>query len=313
VVVVVRDIDTRKRDEEALRDQAAALEAAGEMIVITDRKAVVQYVNPAFTRHTGYSRQEALGQPVSGLMKSGIHDQAFYARLWQTILAGREWHGEVTNRRKDGTLFVAEQTISPILGPRGDITGFVSVKRDISDRKRLEAKLEQMAHFDPLTGLPNRALFFDRFGHALRHAKRSKRLAALLFIDLDGFKNVNDSLGHEAGDALLQEAALRVTSCIRECDTAARMGGDEFTVILDTIKSHDDAEAVALKLLAALDTPFNTAGINCRISASIGVSYYPEDGTDPEILLTKADMAMYAAKRSGKNRCCSHGMAALSE
>lgn len=313
VVVVVRDIDARKQGEDALRAQAAAIEAAGEMVVITDRKAVVQYVNPAFTRHTGYSRQEAQGQPIATLMKSGMHNQEFYARLWQTILAGREWHGEVTNRRKDGTLFIAEQTIAPIFGGRGEITGFVSIKRDISDRKRLEAKLEQMAHFDPLTGLPNRSLFFDRLTSALRQAKRSGGRCALLFIDLDGFKEVNDSLGHEGGDALLQEAALRVANNIRESDTAARMGGDEFTVILNGLADQDDAAQVALKLLSALGTPFTTAHGACRISASIGVSFYPEDGDAPESLLNRADVAMYAAKRTGKNRYCTHRGAVTAE
>jgi diguanylate cyclase (GGDEF)-like protein/PAS domain S-box-containing protein len=311
VVVVVRDIEARKQAENALRAQAAAIEAAGEMVVITDRNAMVQHVNPAFTRHTGYSRQEALGHPIASLMKSGVHGQDFYARLWQTILAGREWHGEVTNRRKDGTLFVAEQTIAPILGEHGEITGFVSIKRDISDRKRLETRLEQMAHFDALTGLPNRPLFFDRLAHALRQARRSGNGCALLFIDLDGFKDINDSLGHEAGDTLLQEAALRIVSNIRESDTAARMGGDEFTVILNGIANPADAQRVAGNLLAALEKPFPSPHGTCRISASIGISFYPQDGEDAETLLGQADMAMYAAKRAGKNRCCTHAADAL--
>lgn len=293
--------------DEALRSQAAAIEASGEMMVITDRDAIVQYINPAFTQQTGFGKEEALGHPISSMMRSGTHPRDFYANLWQTILSGLTWRGEIINRTKDGRSFVAEQTIAPIFNADKDITGFVSIMRDISERKQLEARLEQMAHFDALTGLPNRPLFFDRLNFTMKQAKRDKKTCALLFIDLDGFKEVNDSLGHKAGDAVLREAALRIAANIRESDTAARMGGDEFTVILGQLADPEDSQRVARKLLTALDSPFAIPHGNCRISASIGISFYPEHGHTPETLLARADAAMYAAKHAGKNCYCAYG------
>ena len=293
--------------DEALRSQAAAIEASGEMMVITDRDAIVQYINPAFTQLTGFSREEALGHPISSMMRSGTHPRDFYANLWQTILSGLTWRGEIINRTKSGQSFVAEQTIAPIFNADKKITGFVSVMRDISERKQLEARLEQMAHFDALTGLPNRPLFFDRLNFTMKQAKREQKACALLFIDLDGFKEVNDSLGHKAGDAVLREAALRIAANIRESDTAARMGGDEFTVILSQLADPEDSQLVARKLLTALAAPFAIPHGNCRISASIGISFYPEHGHTPETLLARADAAMYAAKHAGKNCTCAYG------
>ena len=299
VVGIARDITAMRQNQEALRTRGVAIEAASEAIVITNRQGVIEYVNPAFSAHTGYSAEEVLGQ-TPALFKSGQHDKDFYRQLWSTILRGDVWNGEITNRRKDGTLYTEATAIAPVKDDGGRITRFVAIKHDITERKRLERQLAHLAHYDELTGLPNRALFFDRLRHAIAQAKRQQTPFALLFADLDGFKAVNDAHGHDTGDALLQAVAERFAGCIRESDTLARMGGDEFTVILSAIAHGEDAGIVADKLLRSLDAPFDINGHSCRISASIGISLYPANGEEVETLLNRADNAMYAIKHSGK-------------
>lgn len=301
LVIIVRDISAEKAAARALQARATAFEAAGEMIVITDIHGVIEYANRAFYEQTGYNHAEAVGHQVSSLVKSGTHDASFYADMWGTIMSGRTWRGEITNRRKNGSQFTAAQVIAPLTGEDGKITGFVSVKHDISERKRLEAKLNRMAHYDELTGLPNRSLLFDRLQQAVAHARRNEAIIALLFIDLDGFKQINDSCGHEIGDALLAEVASRITFCIRSTDTAARIGGDEFVVILTDIQHSNDAERIAGKLTEVLAQAFDVGDHCCRITASIGLSLFPEHGNDVEALLNRADKAMYNAKKAGKN------------
>lgn len=301
LVIIARDISAEKAAARALQARATAFEAAGEMIVITDIHGVIEYANRAFYEQTGYSHAEAVGHQVSSLVKSGTHDASFYTDMWQTIMSGRTWRGEITNRRKNGSQFTAAQVIAPISDENGKITGFVSVKHDISERKRLEAKLNRMAHYDELTGLPNRSLLFDRLQQAVARAQRNDEIIALLFIDLDGFKQVNDSCGHETGDGLLAEVASRITFCIRSTDTAARIGGDEFVVILSDIHHSNDAERIAGKLTEVLAQAFDIGDHCCHITASIGVSLFPEHGNDVEALLNRADKAMYSAKKAGKN------------
>lgn len=283
-----------------LATRIAAVEAASEAVVITDIQGVIEYVNPAFSEISGYSREEALGRSIA-IVNSGVHEKAFFKQLWETILAGRSWHGEVINRRKNGSLYTEESSVSPILNERGEPVRFVAIKRDVTDRKRMEAQLEQLAHFDALTGLPNRSLFLDRLHQALAAARRRGHDLGLLYLDLDGFKTVNDTFGHETGDQLLKEAARRIGLVVRDSDTAARLGGDEFAILLTTLRSGEDAEAVAAKVVAHLAEPFNLPAGICRIGASVGIAHFPGQAETSDELLSNADTAMYRAKRQGKN------------
>lgn len=281
-----------------------AVEQSPASIVITDRSGVIEYVNPAFCRLTGYSSEEALGQHTR-ILKGGAQSPDHYREVWETIAEGKEWRGEFFNRRKDGSLFWEFASISPIRTASGEITHFVAVKENITERKQLLECLDQLAHYDKVSSLPNRTLFFDRLNQAISSSHRENRSFALLFIDLDGFKAVNDSFGHEAGDYVLKETAGRLVGCVRESDTVARMGGDEFTVILCNIGSPEDASLVAAKILVDVARPIvMPGGMRCAIGASIGISIYPEHAGEPAQLVSFADTAMYSVKRSGKNGYC---------
>jgi diguanylate cyclase (GGDEF)-like protein/PAS domain S-box-containing protein len=284
-----------------LRQLSTAVEQSPASIVITDRQGSIRYVNPAFCRLTGYSPDEALGRNPR-ILKGSDQPPGYYQTMWETLTSGREWRGEFHNKRKDGTLFWELASISPILDEEGEITHFVGVKENITERKQLLEHLDQMAHYDKLTGLPNRALFFDRLGCIKAQSRREGREFALLFIDLDGFKEVNDSFGHEAGDTVLRLTGERLCRCIRDSDTAARMGGDEFTVILANLSDSRHAGLVAEKIVKALLEPIILpGGKSCRIGASIGISLYPGDFQEIEELVGAADSAMYEVKRDGKN------------
>ena len=414
-----------------LREQvlwrSVALDAAEETVLVTNQDGFIEYVNPAFCATTGYGVEEVAGRKPS-LLRSGKQDAPFYDNLWQTILRGQVWRGEIVNRRKDGEDFTEFMTISPVLGSDGKPTRFVAgghdisarkhleeevargneeldaifhnagvgialidlwgrflkvndfwlgmlgytgeeaaalnqmdithdedlvetrhlfaalargelphfeidkrfvlkggrvfwghlsvtpvkddagyiramigILQDINERKLLEDKLEAMAHYDALTGLPNRALFFDRLGQAVSQCKRSQTLFALMFVDLDGFKAVNDTFGHDTGDALLKAVSEHLLECVRESDTVARMGGDEFTLILRGIHGPSDAAAIAEKILATVSVPYHLLDHECRIGASLGIVLYPRDGLSAEELLSRADDAMYAVKKAGKN------------
>lgn len=300
ILGITRDITEQRRIREALHTRSVAIEAAAEAVVITAPNGTIEYVNPAFTRMTGYSAEETIGQRPS-ILKSGRQDTDFYRRLWGTITAGNIWRGEIINRRKNGELYTEIMAIAPVRDSQGNIIHYVAIKHDISERKALEARLEHLAHFDVLTNLPNRPLFYDRLERALASARRNGGAVGLLFIDLDGFKMINDTCGHDMGDRLLQEVALRLSSCIRDSDTVARMGGDEFTVILRNISAPINAEAVAGKIIASLCTPFQLDGREFHIGASIGISLYPLHADNLESLVSCADQAMYAVKRKGKN------------
>lgn len=295
-----RDITEWKQTENTLRKLSTAVEQNPAAIVITDNSGAIEYANSKFFQMTGYTPEEVLGKN-SSFLKAGTQPQEFYNELWETIAAGREWQGEFHNRSKHGRLFWEMAYISPIKNTSGVITHFVAVKEDITERKLLQDQLSHMAHFDNLTGLPNRALFFDRTGQAVNFAKRENRRCGILFIDLDGFKAVNDTYGHETGDQLLRQVADIIRSSLRASDTVARMGGDEFTVILTTLAERSDAAHVAENILALLSKPIIIGTAECRIGASIGISIFPDDAEDAENLLHGADSAMYAVKRSGKN------------
>ena len=297
---IVRDISARKVAEEQMRKLSQASEQTADGIMITDREGVIEYVNPAFERITGYVRAEAVGRKPD-LLKSGRHDEEFYRRLWGTILAGETFRKVFINRRKDGGLYYEEQTITPLTDDAGRITHFISTGRDITERIAAEERLQYLAHHDALTELPNRILFLDRLHRALVRAQRYQRLVAVMFMDLDGFKEINDAHGHDVGDQLLRALSQRLNECMRQGDTVSRLGGDEFAVLLEDISQPDHAQPVAGKVLNAVALPVMLGGRELRLTISIGISLYPLDGQDAQILLKSADAAMYRAKERGKN------------
>ena len=288
------------RLEAQLRILVRAVEQSPVSIIVTDAQGRIEYVNPKFCQTTGYSMEEVLGQ-TPRILKSGCLGEAFYRELWRTLLAGEEWHGVFHNRTKGGELLWELGSISPIRDDAGVVTHFVSVKEDFTEIKRMQDQMDHLAHHDPLTGLPNRALFYDRLQQALGLARRQERNLALFYLDLDGFKAVNDRHGHEQGDHLLTMVAQRLASCVRESDTVARMGGDEFTVLLVDPAGVEAAERVACVILELLSRPFVHEGITSSIGVSIGISFFPRDGDDPDRLLFRADAAMYQVKNGSKN------------
>jgi diguanylate cyclase (GGDEF)-like protein/PAS domain S-box-containing protein len=283
-----------------LRILIKAVEQSPVSILVTDFEGRIEYVNPKFCQVSGYALEEVIGL-TPRILKGGFIAPELYQELWATIRAGGEWHGVFHNRTKSGQLIWELASISPIRDERGVITHFVGVKEDITELKRLQDQLDQQAHHDPLTGLANRSLFYDRLAHTLALAKRRKSGFAVLYLDLDGFKAVNDAYGHDRGDSLLTLVGLRLLESVRESDTVARMGGDEFTIILADLEARDHAEGIAQVILEALTQPFALGEEVCNISASIGISIYPEDGEDVETLIASADAAMYLVKHTGKN------------
>jgi diguanylate cyclase (GGDEF)-like protein/PAS domain S-box-containing protein len=283
--------------------QAAALEAAANAIVITDFHGTIMWVNRAFTTMTGYSKEEILGKNPR-ILKSGEQPESYYAELWSTISSGKVWKGEIVNRRKDGTTYAEEMTITSVsLEDIGNPTNtyFIAIKQDITQRKAAEKQVQFLAYYDALTGLPNRTLLQDRLTKALASARRRKDKVALLFLDLDGFKDINDSLGHSVGDLVLKEVAERLKKWAREQDTVARVGGDEFLVVLTAVKEVADAAVAAERLMDAIIAEFVVQGHSLGIRCSIGISIFAEHGRDGETLIKNADAAMYCAKESGRN------------
>ncbi len=303
IMGVARDITRRKQTESHLRLQTSAVNAASDLIVITNVQGGIEFVNAAFEQETGYEMRDVLGQKLS-LLKSGKQEEPFYSELWQTILAGYTWQGEMVNKRKDGSIYVEDMSITPIKNDTGAIEHFVAIKRNITEKKVYERKLDHLAHHDHLTGLPNRLLFSDRLTQSIAVAQRRNKLAAVMFLDLDRFKYINDTLGHNVGDSLLKQVAHRLSLTLRRADTIARMGGDEFTIILGDIDSPQDATRVAKKVLDSLTKPFLLDGRELFVTTSVGISVYPNDGVDVETLVRNADTAMYQAKEEGRN--CYH-------
>lgn len=290
----------RKHSDEALRLAASVYEASSEAVMVVDPDNRIVAVNPAFTSTTGYTIDEVRGQDPA-LLASGRHDKDFYQNMWQSILSTGSWQGEIWNRRKNGDEYVEWVSINTILDDAGEVQRRVAIFNDVSERKAAEAMVWRKANYDSLTGLPNRQLFLDRIQQALGKAERDGDAAALLFIDLDHFKDVNDTLGHEAGDLLLQEAAERIRGCVRHSDTVARLGGDEFTVLLTSVEDPSVVERVARAIASRLAGPFRLGGESAYVSASIGITLYPQDGQTVEMLFKQADQAMYAAKAAGRN------------
>jgi len=278
-----------------------ALAGVGNAVFITDAKAGILWANRAFTQLSGYANEEIIGR-TPHLFQSGAQDADFYRRFWQAIASGQTWHGEVVNLRRDGGRYTVSQTVTPLLNGNGQVSHYVAIVEDISERKAAEERIRHTANFDLLTDLPNRGLFFDRLGQALALACRDGLSGALLFLDLDRFKEVNDQLGHATGDTLLSAVAQRLRGQVRESDTVARLGGDEFTVILPSLRERDDATSVADKIIAALGQPFTLGGHTVGVGVSIGIALFPEHGNSVEQLLNAADHAMYLAKKGGRNR-----------
>lgn len=299
-IVEAEDITDRKHAEEQLRITARVFDQAGEAIVVTDGRGIIQTVNSAFTNITGYRYEEAVGQRTT-LLKSGRHSQEFYQQMWQALEQSGFWQGEIWNKRKNGEVYPEWLTINRIDNEQGEAEHYVAVFSDITQLKDSQRKAEYLATHDPLTGLPNRALFHDRLRHALAHARRTKGRVALLFIDLDNFKTINDTLGHDVGDEVLKQAAYRLRELVRDVDTVARLGGDEFTALLSDCNA-ETAERVSRRIVDDLSASFEVKERRLFVSASIGVAFYPEDGLDSADLIKKADSAMYRAKEQGRNR-----------
>ncbi len=291
-----------KRAETHLKLAAKVFEQSHEGFMITDAKRKIIMVNPAFTGITGYTEAEVLGQP-SDMLASGHHEESFYQNMWAAIQEQGYWQGEIWNRRKNGDVYPELLNVSVVRDANGKISEYVGVFADITQIKTSERRLEFLAHHDPLTSLPNRLLLFLRLEHGIDVARRENKQLALLMLDLDHFKDVNDSLGHLAGDQLLKMVAERLTGRLRETDTVARLGGDEFTVLLEDIAHPEDAARLAESIIADLSEPWLLPqSCEVRIGVSIGISLYPQYGDTPEMLLQQADTALYQAKGEGRNR-----------
>jgi diguanylate cyclase (GGDEF)-like protein/PAS domain S-box-containing protein len=303
-VVAHLDITERKRADEFIRVAAKVFEAQ-EGMVITDAATVIQEVNHAFTEITGYEAAEIVGR-TPRVLKSDRHDAAFFTAMWDCIRRDGAWKGEIWNRRRNGEISPQWLTITAVHGEAGTITHYVGTFTDITQRKAAEAEIEYLAFFDPLSQLPNRRLLLDRLQHALSASARGGRQGALLFIDLDNFKTLNDSRGHDVGDLLLQQMARELLSCVREGDTVARLGGDEYVVMLEGLGATASgaaqlAETIARKILAAIAEPMQIAGQEHHSSASIGIALFSDVGATVDELLKRADLAMYRAKAAGRN------------
>jgi len=271
-----------------------------EGIVITNTDAIIIDINQAFTDITGYSRNESIGQHTR-ILQSDRHDEAFYKRLWDALNSEGAWAGEIWNMRKSGEPYILRLSISAVTDTDGKATHYVAVFRDITEMKASEEHILHQATHDALTGLPNRTLLKDRLDVAFSHAKRSGNKVALLFIDLDDFKKVNDSLGHAHGDNLLRECAKRLKNILREEDTIARMGGDEFLIMMENVHSTEEVVHLSHRITQKMSESFSIGGDDIVVTSSVGIALHPQDGKDPDTLIRNADMAMYRAKQSGKN------------
>ena len=295
--------------EKSMKLATAIYQSNADAIVVTDENNLIIDVNPAFMRITGYTRDEVIGKNPK-LMQSGRHDKEFYQQMWHAILTQGHWQGEMWDKHKNGDVYVKTINIIVLRHTDGSVYRYVAQFSDITEKKEKEELIHWQANYDPLTNLPNRRLFHDRLRQAIKMAHRTKFPVALLFIDLDHFKEINDNLGHANGDALLMDAARRISGCVREADTVSRLGGDEFTVILPEIGGKSQAERIAGNIVKEMARPFFFLNDETAyyISASVGVAIYPDNAATLEGLLKCADNAMYTAKSEGRNRFkCSSG------
>jgi len=290
----------RKQAESKTIKLSRALEYAADAVFITDKNGCIEYVNPAFEVITGYNGATVIGQN-SSIISSGKHDTEFYENMWATILGGNEYRDIFINCRSDGVIYYEEKTITPLRDNQGNISSFVSVGKDITERMQTQERLHFLAHHDILTELPNRAMLIERLNHAINHVQSKSLSLAIMFLDLDRFKVINDTLGHNIGDMLLQKVADRLRTCMRRTDTVARIGGDEFVILLEDIEDSPHISAIARNVIETLEQPFDLEEREIFVTSSIGVGVYPQDGEDSNTLLKNADTAMYRAKEQGRN------------
>lgn len=295
------DMSEVKRAQDEMRLATLVYESSSEAMMVTDAGGTIMAINPAFTKTTGYTLQEVMGQNPR-ILNANLHDTAFFQTMWAALNTTGSWQGEIWDKRKDGHIYPKWMTINTTFNADGRPYRRIALFSDITEKKKSEQIIWQQANFDTLTGLPNRRMFHDRLEQEIKKAHRNTHQLALLFIDLDRFKEINDTLGHESGDVLLTEAARRLKSCVRESDTVARLGGDEFTVILGELEDAHGIDRIAQAILQSMVAPFALGDEMAYVSASIGITLYPQDATVIETLIKNADQAMYAAKHQGRNR-----------
>lgn len=310
ICIVVTDL-TKRMDAERelerlveerageLRLAASVFENTQEGVMITGMDGAILSVNPAFTEITGYCAAEAVGLTPS-MLRSQHHDAAYYRSFWQALRNDGHWVGEIWNRRKNGEAYLQRTTINLVPAQRGQPACYVAVFADTTEVWHKDEQIAHLAYHDPLTDLPNRTLLLDRMAHAIKGAARDSHRMGVLFIDLDGFKTVNDSLGHHVGDQLLKDVAISLTNCVRNSDTVARIGGDEFVVLMECIDNAEECSVLADKLLRKLALEATVGDSKIRVGTSVGIAIYPDDGKDAATLLQRADAALYAAKAAGK-------------
>lgn len=303
IVLFVLDISGRKKNERLTQLASLVYDNTCEAIVVTDEHGLVVDVNPAFVDVTGYELSEVIGRSMS-ILSSGRQSPAFYQQMWAQLKETGRWQGDVWNKRKNGEEYAERLNISTSYNPDGSVFRRIGLFFDITQDKEREQHIWRQANHDYLTGLPNRQMFQGRLQQAMQEADEQKKEFALIFLDLDLFKDVNDSLGHDVGDLLLKEASRRLLSCVRDTDTVARIGGDEFTVIVADIPNQSVVERICEQILIKIAQPYILGENTANVSASIGVTIYPEDAADAGGLLKNADMAMYAAKECGRNQYC---------
>ncbi len=300
LIMVVEDITSRKESEARHRLNSRILDSINEGIMVMGATKLIVSVNPAFSTITGYGKKEVIGRNPR-LLHSDLVDESFYQAMWRSIHETGQWQGEMLDRRKDGASYIKWLSINTLKYENGEVSHYIAVFSDISERKTAEERLTYMAQHDVLTGLPNRMLLQDRLTQAVAHAEREQRKVAVMFLDLDLFKDINDTLGHAIGDKLLQEIADRIRSTARASDTVSRQGGDEFVIMLPDMETTDAVAAIAVKLLETIAAPLWIDGNEIAVTTSIGISVFPEDGRDGNSLIKQADAAMYQAKKIGRN------------
>ena len=298
--VLVSNITRLKEAEAAIRLSASVFNATTEGIMVTNTAAKIMSVNPAFTALTGYTREEVVGQNAR-ILKSGRHDTAFFGAMFQELRANGIWKGEVWSKRKEGSIYLARLSISAICDEAGVVSSYVGICADMTEQWSQEQRVRQMALHDGLTGLPNRSLLMERVAQLIAMSARDPRHIAIMFLDLDGFKLVNDTWGHETGDLVLKTVSTRLLGLVRPSDTVARLGGDEFVILLDNPESRDNVAIIAARVIAEIKAPMNFDGKVAHVGTSIGIAFKAKDAASADDLLKNADAAMYEAKAAGKN------------